>query len=81
MASYDMSGLVLLNATLGKMIADQAATPQLFGGGASFNASYSRVSGTNAVMLPTTTATMNTRALRSAILDLLDQVNQLNLSI
>ena len=67
MASYDLSGIPLLSATLDKMISDQAATPSIFGGGALFTATYKQVSGTNAGLLPTATNTMNTQALRSAL--------------
>ena len=41
--AYDLSGLPLLEATVAQMLADQAATPSTFSGGAKFTASYTRI--------------------------------------
>jgi hypothetical protein len=65
---YDLSGLAALENTVAKMIADQAASPSRFTGGAVFTATFGSASS-----LSMTTAALQQRltALRSAV-DLLN---------
>jgi hypothetical protein len=67
--SYDLSGLASLENTIAKMVADQAASPTRFAGGANFTATFGTAG----------SSSMTTAALQQRLIALRSQFDLLTL--